>query len=79
LTKFRRKFTKYFIDISVGLNDDGKSGAAIDVSLSVLLSVSVHEEIESEREATEIAEKQGQKERRQGPDGRSEGGELPPR
>ena len=34
---------------------------------------------ESERRATEIAEKQGQKECHQGPDGRSEGGEPPPK
>lgn len=41
--------------------------------------VSVHRLTESDRRATEVAEKQGWKERRQGPDGNSEGGEVPQR
>ena len=41
--------------------------------------VSVRGVPESDRRATEVAEKQGQKERRQGSDGRSEGGEPPPK
>jgi len=47
--------------------------------LNVLEFVSVHHVTESDRRATEVADKQGKKERRQGPDGRSEGGEPPPK
>ena len=46
---------------------------------AVRLLVSVHGVTESDRRATGVVEKQGWRERRQGPDGRSEGGERLPR
>ncbi len=47
------------------------------IAVIITRRVSVHGVTEHHRGATEVAEKQGQKERRQGPDGRREGGKPP--